>query len=138
MLFRSVTIICVLSLFVGCCIKADTTVLVSAPLILGKRVKCIPIYLVPFESQYSRRWLFGQQVQLFSNIIVIHEMCSQPTVESLHVVLCNPVVRLPRVVGAYNILVLLDIRSHQDGTLQNSVVCFIERKPVRTSHCFLS
>ena len=52
--------------------------------------------------------------------------------ESLHVVLCNPGVRLPRVVGAYNVLVFLDIRSHQDGTLQNSVVCFIERTPVRT------
>ena len=49
-----VTIICFLSR-VGCCTKADTTVLVGA-LILGDRVKCIPIYLVPFESHYIRRW----------------------------------------------------------------------------------
>ena len=45
-------IICVLK--VGC-IKADTTILVGAPFILGDRVKCIPIYLVPFESRYSRK-----------------------------------------------------------------------------------
>jgi glucose dehydrogenase len=36
--------------------KADTTVLVGALFILGDHVKCIPINLVPFESQYSRRW----------------------------------------------------------------------------------
>jgi hypothetical protein len=41
---------------------------------LGDRVKYIPIYLVPLESQYSRRWCRGQQVELISNSGVIHEM----------------------------------------------------------------
>mgnify|MGYP006990169102 CR=1 FL=1 len=43
-------------------------VLVGALFILGDRVKCIPIYLVPLESRYSRRWCLGQHVQLISNI----------------------------------------------------------------------
>src|SRR4051812_8360327 len=50
-----VTIICLLSA-PGCCIRADTAVLVGALMILVDRVKCIPIYLVSFVSQYSRRW----------------------------------------------------------------------------------
>ena len=53
-----VTIICVLSPL-GCCIKADTAVLVGAPLILVNRVKCIPVYLVSFPNQYSQRWSPG-------------------------------------------------------------------------------
>ena len=56
-----VTIIRVLSPL-GCCIKADTAVLVGALLILGDCVKCIPIYLLSFVSQYSQRWSPGQQV----------------------------------------------------------------------------
>jgi hypothetical protein len=51
-----VTIIGVILPVVVCCINADTTVLVGALFILGDRVECIPIYLVPLESQYSRRW----------------------------------------------------------------------------------
>ena len=35
-------------------------------------VDFIPIYLVPLESRYSRRWCLGQHVQLIYNIIVIH------------------------------------------------------------------
>ena len=50
-----VTVICVLFPIV-CGINADTTVLVGALFVLGDSVKCIPIYLVPLESQYSRRW----------------------------------------------------------------------------------
>src|SRR4051812_43936042 len=48
-----VTIICVLFPILVSCIKSDTTVLVGALLILGVRVKYIPIDLVPLESQYS-------------------------------------------------------------------------------------
>jgi hypothetical protein len=62
-----------------CCIEADTTVLVAALFILAYRVKCIPIYLVPLESTYSRRWCTGQQEQLISNSGVIREKSfSQP------------------------------------------------------------
>ena len=111
-----VTIICVLSP-VGCCIKADTTVMVGALLILDDRVKCIPIYLVPLESQYSQRWCPGQQVQLISNSGVTHEMCLQPTAQSPDVFTCNPVVTLLQVFGAQNILVFIDIRGHQGRIL---------------------
>ena len=76
-----VTIICVPSPL-GCYIKADTTVLVGALLILGNRVKCILIYLVPFVSQYIQRWSPGQQVQQITNSVVTSEMCFQPTAES--------------------------------------------------------
>src|SRR3954465_2193097 len=41
-----VTIICVLSLL-GCCIKADTAVLVGALLILVNRLKCPPVRAHP-------------------------------------------------------------------------------------------
>src|ERR1041384_1430653 len=68
-----VTIVCVLCTILVCCIKADTTILVGALLILGDRVKCIPIYLVPLESQYSLRRYRGQQVELISNSGVMHE-----------------------------------------------------------------
>src|SRR5215216_3047268 len=88
-----VTIICVLSP-VGCCIKVDTTILVGALFILGDHVKCIPIYLVPLVSQYSRRWCPGQQVHIISNSVVTHEMCLQPTAESPDVFTCNPNVKM--------------------------------------------
>ena len=91
-----VIIICVLSPL-GCCIKAGTVVLVGALLILGDRVKCIPIYLVPLVSQNSRRWCPGQQVQVISNSVVTHEMHLQPTAESRYVFTRNPVVGLLRV-----------------------------------------
>ena len=42
-------------------------------LILGDRVKCIPIYLVPLESQYSLKRCRGQQVELIFNSGVMHE-----------------------------------------------------------------
>ena len=83
-----------------CCIKADTTILVGALFILGDHVKCIPIYLVPLESQYSQRWCPGQEVQVISNSGVTHEMCLHPTAESPHVFTCNPVVKLLWVFGA--------------------------------------
>src|SRR3989337_1989218 len=104
-----VTIICVDLSPLGCCINVDTTVLVGALLILGDHVKCIPIYLVPFVSQYSRRWSPGQRVQLICNSCVNHEMCLQPTAESPDVFTCNLVVTLLRVFGAQNILVFIDI-----------------------------
>ena len=110
------TIICVLSLL-GCCIKADATAFIGALLILGDRVKFIPIYLVPFVSQYSRRWSPGQRVQLIRNSVVTHETCLQPTIESPDVFTCNPVVTLLRVFGAHNILVFMDIRGHQGRVL---------------------
>jgi hypothetical protein len=44
-------------------------------------------------------------------------MCPQPTAKSRHMFMCNPGVRLSRVLGAYNILVFSDIRGHQGGTL---------------------
>src|SRR3954470_18609002 len=111
-----VTIICVLSAL-GCCIKADTAVLVGALLILGDRVKCIPIYLVSFVSQYSRRWFTGQRVQLIRNSGVTSETCFQPTSESPDVFTCNRVVTLLRVCGAQTVLVFIDIRVHQGRVL---------------------
>src|ERR1041384_8154006 len=90
-----VTIICVLSAL-GCCIKADTAVLVGALLILFDRVKCILIYLVSFVSQYSRRWFPGQRVQLIKNSVVTFETRFQPTSESPDVFTCNRVFRLLR------------------------------------------
>ena len=111
-----VTILCVLSRL-GCCIKADTAVLVGALLILGDRVKCIPIYLVSFPNRNSRRWSPGQQVQLFTNSVVTSETCFQPTVESPDVVTCNPVVALLRVFGAQTVRVFIDIRGHQGRVL---------------------
>ena len=108
-----VTIICVLSAL-GCCIKADTAVLVGAPFILVNCVKCIPIYLVSFVSQYSKRWSPGQREQLITNSVVTSETCFQPTAESPDVFTCNPVVTLLRVFGAQNVLVFIDIRGHQD------------------------
>ena len=111
-----VTIICVLSPL-GCCIKADTTVLVGALLILGGRVKCIPIYLVPFVSHYSQRWFPRQRVQLIRNSVVTPETCLQPTAESPDVFTCNLVVTLLRVFGAQNVLVFIDIRGHQGRIL---------------------
>src|SRR6266511_2023210 len=99
-----VTIICVLSPL-GCCIKANTTFLVGALLILGDHVKCIPIYLVPFVSQYSRRWSPGQRVQLIRNSVVTSETCFQPTAEIPDVFTCNPVITLLRVFEAQNVLV---------------------------------
>src|SRR5215216_7078433 len=124
-----VTIICVLSP-VGCCIKVDTTILVGALLILGDRVKCIPIYLVPLVSQYSRRWCPGQRVQLISNNVVTHEMCLQPTAESPDVFTCNPVVTLLRVFGGQNILVFIDIRGHQ-ALLQDGPNAIVESETLR-------
>ena len=111
-----VTIICVLSAL-GCCIKADTAVLVGALLILGDRVKCIPIYLVSFVSQYSQRWSPGQQVQLITNSVVTSETCFQSTAESPDVFTCNPVVTLLRVFGAQTVLVFIDIWGHQGRVL---------------------
>src|SRR3954469_11227551 len=111
-----VTIICVLSPL-SCCIKADTAILVGALLILGDRVKCIPIYLVSFVSQYSRRWSPGQRVQLITNSVVTSETCFQPTAESPDVFTCSPVVTLLRVFGAQTILVFVDIRGHQGRIL---------------------
>src|SRR5215216_5072032 len=111
-----ITIICLLSPL-GCCIKADTAVLVGALLILDDRVKYILIYLVPFVSQYSRRWSPGQRVQLIRNSVVIPETCLQPTTESPDVFTCNPVVTLLRVFGAQNVLVFIDIRGHQGRVL---------------------
>src|SRR4051812_22429868 len=129
-----VTIICVLSLL-GCCIKADTAVLVGALLILVNRVKCIPIYLVSFVNQYSQRWSPGQQVQLITNSVVTSETCFQPTAElitnsvvtsetcfqptaeSPNVFTCNPVVALLWVFGAQTVLVFIDIRGHQGRVL---------------------
>ena len=111
-----VTIICVLSPF-GCFIKADTTVLVGALLILGDCVKCISIYLVPFVNQYNRRWSPGQRVQLIYNSVVTHEMCLQPIAESPDVFTCIPVLTLLWVFGAQNILVLIDIWGHQGRVL---------------------
>src|SRR5215216_2188504 len=96
-----VTIICVLSPL-GCYIKADTAILVGALLILGDRVKCIPIYLVPFVSQYSRRWSPVQRVQLIRNSVVTLETCLQPTAKSPDVFTCNLVVTLLRVLEAQN------------------------------------
>src|SRR4051812_33142475 len=94
-----VTIICVLSARC-CCIKADATVLVGALLILGYRVKCIPIYLVSIVSQYSRRWFPGQRIQLFRNSGVTSETCFQRTSKRPDVFMCNPSVTLLRVCGA--------------------------------------
>src|SRR3954470_5249861 len=111
-----VTIRSVLSLL-GCCIKEDTAVLVGALLILGDRVKCIPIYLVSFVSHYSQRWSPGQRVQLITNSVVTSETCFQPTAESPHVFTCNPVVALLRVFGAQTVLVFIDIRGHQGRVL---------------------
>src|SRR3954462_1027283 len=111
-----VTIICVHSPL-GCCIKADTAILVGALLILGDRVKCIPIYLVSFVSQYSRRWSPGQRVQLIRNSVVTSETCFQPTAESADVFSCNPVVTLLRVCGAQTVLVVLDIPGHAGRVL---------------------
>src|SRR3954471_15883363 len=65
-------------------------------------------------------------------------MCLQPTAKSLHVFISNQPVRLPQVVRAYNILVYLDIWSHQGGTLQNCIVCFSERMSVHTYAFFPS
>src|SRR4051812_2356031 len=109
-----VTIICVLSAL-GCCIKEYTPVLVGALLILGDPVKCIPIYLVSFLSQYSQRWFPGQRVQLIRNSGVTYETCFQPTSESPDVFTCNPVVitTLLRECGPQTVLVLIDIRGHQ-------------------------
>ena len=111
-----VTIICVLS-HVGYCIKADTTVLVAALLILGDGLICIPIYLIPFVSQYSRIWSPGQQVQLIRNNVATSETCFQPTAESLDVFTCSPVITLLRVFGAQTVLVFIDIRGHQGRVL---------------------
>src|SRR3954469_24374910 len=99
------------------CIEADTTVLVGALFILSYRVKCIPIYLVPLESTYSRRWCPGKQVHMISNSGVIHEKSLQPAAKTLHVFASNPFIRLPRVFEAYKILVFIDIRGNQDRTL---------------------
>src|SRR3954467_5837532 len=87
--------------------------LVGALLILVDRVKCIPIYLVSFVSQYSRRWFPGQRVHLIRNSVVTSEMCFQPTSESPDVFTCNRVVTLLRVCGAQTVLVFIDIRGHQ-------------------------
>src|SRR3954462_8349549 len=103
-----VTIICVLSPLV-CCIKAYTAVLVGDLLILGDRVKCIPIYLVSFVSQYSRRWSPGQRVQLIRNNFFTSETCFQPIAESPDVFTCNPVITFLRVFGAHTVLVFIDI-----------------------------
>src|SRR3954470_13687003 len=103
-----VTIICVLSLL-GCCIKADTAVLVGALLILINRVKCIPIYLVSFPNQYSQRWSPGQQVQLITNSVVTSDTCFQPTAESPEVFTCIPVVALLRLFGAQLFLLFIII-----------------------------
>ena len=110
-----VTLICVISPL-GCCIKADTTVLVGALLILGDR-ECIPIYLVPFVSHYSRRWFPRQRVQVIKNSFVTPETCLEPTAETPDVFTCNPVITLLRVFGAQNILVFIDIRGHQGRIL---------------------
>src|SRR4051812_12709508 len=111
-----VTIICLLSA-PGCCIRADTTVLVGALLILVDRVKCIPIYLVSFVSQYSQRWFPGQRVQLIRNSVVTSETCFQPTSKSPDLFTCNRVVTLPRVCGAETVHVFIDIRVHQGRVL---------------------
>src|SRR3954470_3282460 len=112
-----VTIIYVLSAL-GCCIKADTVVLVGALLILGDRVKCIPIYLVSFVNQYSRRWFPRQRVQLIRNSGVTAETCFQPASKSLDVFTCNPVIiTLLRVCGAQTVLVFINIRGYQGRVL---------------------
>src|SRR4051812_29472818 len=100
-----VTIIFVL-FHLGRCIKEDAAVLVGALLILGDRVKCIPIYLVSFVIQ-------GQRVQLIRNSVVTSETCFQQTAKSLDVFTSNPVVTLLLVFGAQIVLVFIDIRGHQ-------------------------
>src|SRR4051812_44812582 len=100
-----VTIICVLSPL-GCCIKADTAVFVGGLLILGDRVKFIPIYLVSFLwSPRQREWLIR-------NSVVTSDMCFQPIAESPDVFMCNPVVTILRVFGAQTVLVFINIRGH--------------------------
>ena len=110
-----VTIICVV-FPLGCCIKVDTTILVSSLLILGNCVKCIPIYLIPFVSHYCQRWFPLQRVQVIRNSVVTPETCLQPTAETPDVFTCNPVVTLVWVFGAQNVLVFISIRGHCWGT----------------------
>ena len=111
-----VTIICVLSPL-GCRIKADTTILVGALLILGDRVKCIPIYLAPFVGHYSRRWFPRQRVQVIGNSVVTPETCLEPTAETPDVFTCNLVLTVVWVFGAQNVLVFIDTRGHQGRIL---------------------
>src|SRR3954470_18628188 len=78
-----VTIICLLSAL-GCCIKADTAVLVGALLILVDRVKCIPIYLVSFvvedgflDNEYSSSETVLSPLRRVSNKLPKVLMCSR-------------------------------------------------------------
>ncbi len=77
----------------------------------------LPRVLAVKDRATPRRISWVPPYQLISNSSVIHEMFLQPTAESRHLFTYNPVVRLPWVLGEYKILVYIDIRSHQGGTL---------------------
>jgi hypothetical protein len=47
------------------------------------------------------------------NVLVSHKFRAQPGGKSFDMILCNPSFRLPRVLASYDMLVLLDIWSHQ-------------------------
>ena len=87
-----VTIVYVISPL-GCCIKADTTILVGALFILGDRVKCIPIYLVsfqintvkdaPLDNKYSSSQTVLSPLRHASNQLLKDLMCSH-VIQSSH------------------------------------------------------
>jgi hypothetical protein len=47
------------------------------------------------------------------NVLVGHKFHAQPGGKRIDVMLCNPGFRLPRALASYDLLVLLDVRSHQ-------------------------
>ena len=120
-----------------CGIYADTPVLVGARFILGYRVKCIAIYLIPFECQDMPRWFPRQQVQLVIQTLITLTSFFQPTTERFHVPTRNLGFSPPWEFGSYNVLVYLDIQIHQGGVLQNCVVCFMEIIVLLANICFL-
>ena len=84
---------------------------------LGYHVKCIDIYLIPFECQDMPRWFTRQQVHLLIQTLVTLTSFLQLTAESFHVSTRNPGFSPPREFRSYNVLVYLDIRIHQGGVL---------------------
>jgi hypothetical protein len=56
----------------------------------------------------------GQPDKLFMDVLIGHKFYAQIGGESIDVILCNSSFRVPRVLlASYNLLVLLDIWSHQ-------------------------
>ena len=72
------------------------------------------------------RWLHSQQVQLLWNTIITLKFFSQPNAESFRVRTRNPSFIPARKLRSQALLMFLDIRIHQGGVLQDSVVCFVK------------